>query len=49
MLSEPDNAWRGYFLPLEEALAHEAALRGADQRARLGCLLGVGPLGALVM
>lgn len=47
VLSEPDNAWRGYFLPLDEALTHEAKLRGSDQRARLGCLLVLGLLGAL--
>jgi hypothetical protein len=39
VLSTPDNAWRGYFLPLMEAAAYQQQLRRRDQRGKLGCFV----------
>jgi hypothetical protein len=36
-LSSPDNAWRGYFLPEAEALAHVQGLRSHDRASAWGC------------
>ena len=44
-LSEPDNAWRGYFLPLEAALAHQRQLRRREQHRRWLGLAGLLLLG----
>jgi|GEM_PF-1189700 len=38
VLSSPDNAWRGYFLPEAEAAAHLSRLAKHDKYRRLGCL-----------
>ena len=47
-LSEPDNAWRGYFLPLDEAVAGQQWLGRRNHRRRWLAagllLLGWGPL-----
>ena len=37
-LSSPDNAWRGYFLPLAEAVTYGQQLRRTDRNRRVGCL-----------
>ena len=37
-LSSPDNAWRGYFLPLAEAVAYQNQQRQRDQTRPIGCL-----------
>lgn len=36
-LASPDNAWRGYFLPEAEALAHVQRLRSRDRASAWGC------------
>ena len=44
-LSSPDNAWRGYFLPLDAAIAYSHTLRRKDRfKAVVGsvCLLAFG-------
>jgi hypothetical protein len=38
ILSEPDNAWRGFFLPQMEAIRHLAALEKATTTKQFGCL-----------
>ncbi len=38
-LATPDNALRGYFLPLAEALAYQRKLNDNDRRRKWGCLL----------
>ena len=38
-LSSPDNAWRGYFLPLTEALAHGRQLARRGRARSMGCLV----------
>jgi hypothetical protein len=45
VLSTPDNAWRGFFLPLAHALAHQKQLRSRDERIRLIGLLALVALG----
>lgn len=37
-LSSPDNAWRGYFLPLAEAVAYGRKRRHRDRNRQLGGL-----------
>jgi hypothetical protein len=37
-LSIPDNAWRGYFLPKDEALSYQEKLNHQDKSKRLGCI-----------
>ena len=37
-LSGPDNAWRGYFLPLAEAVAYQNQQRQRDRTRPIGCL-----------
>jgi hypothetical protein len=49
VLSTPDNAWRGYFLPLTEALAHQQQLRRRDQRGKMGCLALILLVGAIIV
>jgi hypothetical protein len=39
VLSEPDNAWRGFFLPQVEAIRHLAAQTKATTNKQFGCLL----------
>lgn len=36
-LSSPDHAWRGYFLPEDEALAHVQGLRSAGKAIPWDC------------
>ena len=48
VLSEPDNAWRGFFLPQSEAIRHVATLKKAPTTKQLGCLV-VGALLALLL
>ena len=37
ILSVPDNAWRGYFLPKEKAISYESRID--KSRSGLGCLI----------
>lgn len=37
-LSSPDNAWRGYFLPVLQAAAYRHRLQRNDRSRRLGCV-----------
>jgi hypothetical protein len=39
VLSSPDNAWRGYFLPLEQAKAYVQRVKTSDRAKRIGCLV----------
>ncbi|UOQ98096.1 hypothetical protein MUN81_01065 [Hymenobacter sp. 5317J-9] len=38
-LSSPDNAWRGYFLPLEIAIAHVQRIKITDRMKGIGGLI----------
>ena len=38
-LSEPDNAWRGFFLPKNQAKKTLNSLQTKERRVRWGCLL----------
>jgi hypothetical protein len=38
-LSSPDNAWRGYFLPKDVALAHVQSLHSHDRATPWGCVV----------
>lgn len=38
-LSSPDQAWRGYFLPEDVALAHVRRLRSRDRALPWGCVV----------
>lgn len=37
-LSSPDNAWRGYFLPLAEVAAHQSQSWQCNRERPIGCL-----------
>lgn len=39
LLSIPDNAWRGFFLPEEKALEHVKNLKKQDKKKEIGCLI----------
>ena len=39
VLSSPENAWRGYFLPMEQAVAHVRRIQSSDRAKRTGCLI----------
>jgi len=39
VLSSPDNAWRGYFLPLDQAVAYAQRIKASDRAKRNGCLV----------
>lgn len=47
-LSSPDNAWRGYFLPEDEALSVIQRLRSHDRAIPRGCV-GVIAAGLLLL
>ena len=47
-LSSPGNAWRGYFLPEDVALAHVQGLRSHDRGIPWGCV-GVITAGLLLL
>ena len=38
-LSSPDNAWRGYFLSIEQANARTQQIETSDRAKRVGCLI----------
>ena len=38
VISTPDNAWRGYFLPLRDAVARGQQLQRSDRNRQVGCL-----------
>lgn len=38
VLSEPENSWRGYFLPHHVAVAHSGKRTVQDEVRRIGCL-----------
>ena len=42
VLSEPENSWRGYFLPEESASIYSEKLGRQDKTKRTGCLLLLG-------
>ena len=48
ILSEPDNAWRGFFLPQLEAARYLATMEKATTTKQFGCLLVVA-LGILLL
>jgi hypothetical protein len=37
VMSIPENAWRGYFLPEERAIEYHERLRKSDKNKALGC------------
>ena len=37
VMSIPDNAWRGYFLPVATAIKHHEELRRSDKKKAIGC------------
>lgn len=39
VMSIPENAWRGYFLPEKVALEYTQQLRRKDKNKRVGCLI----------
>jgi hypothetical protein len=41
VLSEPDNAWRGFFLPQAKAIHYLATMEKATTNKQFGCLLVV--------
>jgi hypothetical protein len=41
LLATPDNAWRGFFLPAQDAVAYQQELRHRDKRIRVVSLLAL--------
>ncbi|MBD1365271.1 hypothetical protein IDJ77_15755 [Mucilaginibacter sp. ZT4R22] len=39
VLSVPENAWRGYFLPLEKAAMFEADIEKQDKESSRSCII----------
>src|SRR5688500_6113208 len=39
VLNIPENAWRGYFLPLDKAIAYKESLKKLDKKRLGGCLI----------
>jgi hypothetical protein len=48
VLSEPNNAWRGFFLPQAEAIRHLRRMNKATITQQLGCLVIVALFALLI-
>lgn len=41
VLNIPDNAWRGYFLPLDKAIEYKKEINKLDKKRSIGCLIAL--------
>jgi hypothetical protein len=48
LLATPDNAWRGFFLPANDAIAYQQRLHRRDKRSRVAGLVAATLLGLAI-
>ncbi|MEQ9414940.1 MAG: hypothetical protein RIF39_13975 [Cyclobacteriaceae bacterium] len=49
VMSIPDNAWRGYFLPEDKAIEYHEQLKKSDKKKALGCWVTLAIILAIII